>query len=122
MPNILNHQAADIAYVELSHNHERQMELCFAWVDDRLFLPASLLNDDPAKAVSMVLKTDIDIYSLGSLDYFVPDDWLKEQRPDLAELLENIREAAEPFRHNLEGDPCRVCPKKMSGTCDNSAQ
>ena len=122
MPNIINHQAADIAYVELTHDHEHRVELCFVWVDDRLFLPASLLDDDPAEAVSQVLKADIDIFSLGSLNYFVPFQWLEEQRPDLTELLKNIREAAEPFRHKLEGDPCRVCPKKMSGTCDNSAQ
>lgn len=54
MPNIINNQAADIAYVEFTHNHERQVELCFAWIDDRLFLPAAMLDDDPAQAAELV--------------------------------------------------------------------
>jgi len=109
MPNIINHHAEEIAYVELTHNRKCRVELCFAWIDDRLFLPASLLNDDPAEAVSQVLKADVDIFSLGSLNYFVPYQWLKEQRSDLAELLEHIRQAAEPYRRKFTFEPCTVC-------------
>ena len=74
-----------------------------------MFLPAAMLDNDPARAVSRALIANTDVYSRGMPDYFVPYEWLKEQRLDLAELLENIREAAEPFRHKLTGNPCQVC-------------
>jgi len=115
MPNILNNQAADIAYVELTHNHERRVELCFAWIDDRLFLPASLLDDDPAQAAAKVLSSDTDIYSRGSLNYFVPAEWLKEQRPDLVEHISHLQKAAEPFNRKFSGNPCDVCLKGHPG-------
>jgi len=120
MPNIINHHAEEIAYVALTHNRKCRVELCFVWIDDHLFLPASLLNDDPAEAVSQVLKADIDIFSLGALNYFVPFQWLKEQRPDLAELLENIRAAAEPYRRKFTFDPCDVC--RHDNSAENDAQ
>lgn len=121
MPNIINHQVEDIVYVELTHGHERQVELCFAWIDGLLFLPASLLDDDPADAVAMVLGSDTDIYSRGSLNYFVWTEWLKEQRPELAELLENIREVAEPFNRKFSGNPCGVCLKGQHDKAENCA-
>ena len=109
MQNIINSQTANIAYIELKHNKKCRIDLCFAWIDDQLFLPAAMLDNDPARAVSRALVANIDVYSRGIPEYFIPYEWLKEQRPDLTELLENIREAAEPFRHKLTGNPCRVC-------------
>jgi len=120
MPNIINHHAEEIAYVELTHNRKCRVELCFAWIDNRMFLPASLLNDDPAEAGSQVLKADNDIFSLGTLNYFVPFQWLKEQRPDLADLLENIRVAAEPYRRKFPFEPCSVC--RRGQTAENDAE
>ena len=106
----INSEIADAAYVELTYQHDVSAQIRFAWINDRLFLPIFFLDDDQAEAICRVLAdAQTEIYSRGSMDYFVPYEWLLKQRPDAARALETMRNIAEPFRHRLSADPCRVC-------------
>lgn len=108
--NLINSQITDSVYTELSYRHEVNALIRFAWINNRLFLPIFFLDDDQAEAICRVLdEPQTEIYSRGSMDYFVPYEWLLKQRPDAARSLETMRNIAEPFRHKLSADPCRVC-------------
>ena len=99
MATIINSQITDAAYIELNYNHDVQALIRFAWINDRLFLPVFFLDRDRARAISLALSdADVEIYSRGSQEYFVPCEWLLKQRPELAEFMEVIHEVTEPFR------------------------
>ena len=108
--NLIKSQIADAAYVELTYSYEVSALIRFAWINGRLFLPLFFLDNDQAEAICLVLAdAQAEIYSRGSMDYFAPYEWLLKQRPDAAAALETMRNIAEPFRHKLSADPCRVC-------------
>jgi|GEM_PF-2311661 len=110
MPTFINNRIADAVYVELIHCHEVHALIRFAWINDRLFLPLFFLNNDEAEAITMVLAdSNVEIYGRGSMYYFVPYEWLRERRPDIAADLATMWNIAEPFRQKLLADPCRVC-------------
>lgn len=93
MPNMINPQSDDITYIEVCYNHERRADRSFAWINDRLFLPAILLDEDPGEAIRKVLASPAEVYQRGDgeLDYFVPAEWLEDQCSDMDSYL-SIRE------------------------------
>jgi hypothetical protein len=106
MATIINSKIIDAAYAELNYNHDFRALIRFAWINDRLFLPIFFLDNDQGKAIWRIFANcEVEVYSRGALDYFVPYDWLLKKRPDSQKALETMQNIAKPFRHKLSENP-----------------